>query len=100
MAHPGENCCRVLLDLLPHAASIPKLAASELMIDELHVNRHLCGQAGDKRQQRLSMRFTRGIKAKHPCSSLARTCVYSIQKKWKANSVAAAARSVQRPTIR
>src|ERR1700674_263395 len=96
VSHSGENLRRVLFNLLPPAASIAKLAPAQFVIDELHVNRQLRWQPGNKRQQRLSMRFTRGVKAKHPRSFLARVCTCWIQNQWKTNSVAAAALRVQR----
>ncbi len=95
VAHSGKNFRAVLFDLLPPAPSIAKLAPPQLVIDELHVNGHLRRQPGDKRQQRLSMRFTRGVKPKHARSFLARICAQSLQNKWKTNSVAAASRCVQ-----
>ena len=65
VANSGKHIGSVLFDLLPPAASITKLAAAQLVIDKLHVNGELRGQPGNKRQQRLTVRLTRGEKAKH-----------------------------------
>src|SRR5712692_4316571 len=96
VAHARKNLRSVLFDLLPPTASIAKLPPPQLVIDELHINRQLRGQPGDKRQQRLPVRFPRGVKTKHPRSFLARICAHSIQIKRNANSVAAVAPPVQR----
>src|SRR5260370_22800861 len=61
MAHSRKNFCTVLFDLLPSAASIAKLPAPQFVIDEFQVHWHLRRQSGNKRQQRLSMRLTRGV---------------------------------------
>jgi hypothetical protein len=66
-----KNIRGILLNLLPAAASVAKLPTAQFVIDKFQVHRHLRGQAADKRQQRLPMRFTCAVKAKHSRPSLA-----------------------------
>src|SRR5258708_39289130 len=65
VAHSGENVRAVLFDFLPPAASVAQLTAMQFVIDELQINGQSRGQAGQKRQQRLSMRFSRSVELQH-----------------------------------
>src|SRR6267143_939274 len=84
VANSRKNLRGVLLDLLPSAPPIAKLPTPQRVIDELHVNRQLRGQPGDKGKQRLSVRLTRGVKAKHP-RSFPRTNLCAIDSKQMEN---------------
>src|SRR5437764_1135275 len=48
------------LDLLPATPAIPTLAAAELVVDEILVDRHARGHAFDESDERLAVGFTRG----------------------------------------
>ena len=65
VAHAGKNLGAVLLDFLAAAAAVAELAAVQLLIDKLDVDRQLRGQAGDKGEERLSMRFTGSVETEH-----------------------------------
>jgi hypothetical protein len=65
VAHSGEDIGAVFFDFLPAAATVAELAAMELVIDEIEVHRKRCGQAGNKGEQSLSMRFTGCVEAQH-----------------------------------
>ena len=65
VAHAGKNLRLVFLDFLSPPAAVAELPAVQLVIDELHINGQLRGQAGNKRQQRLPVRFAGGAKFQH-----------------------------------
>ena len=65
VANPGEDVRAVLFDFLAAAASVAELAAMELVIDEVYVDRKRGRQPGNEGQQGLSVRFTGSVKAQH-----------------------------------
>jgi hypothetical protein len=63
---------------LTAAASVPKLAAMQFVIDEIHVDGKGSGQSGNEGEKRLSVRFTGGVEAQHRklgTSSVAAACL-------------------------
>jgi hypothetical protein len=65
MMHAREDIGAIFLNFLAPAASVAELAAMQFVIDDRDVDGQTGGQAGDKRQQRLSVRFTRSVKTQH-----------------------------------
>jgi hypothetical protein len=70
MPHAGKDVGTILLDFLPAAAAIAKLAAVKLEIDGRYVDRQPRRQPGKEGQKRLTVRFTRRIETKHSAESL------------------------------
>src|SRR6202030_1178633 len=52
----------------PSSASIPQLPPVQLVINKCHIHRQRSRQPRNKSQQRLPMRFTRGVKVQHSLS--------------------------------
>jgi hypothetical protein len=96
VANSGKDFRLILLNLLAPAAAIAQLPAVQLLIDEFDVDRKLRGQAGNKREERLSMRFTGGVKLQH--SQLHSRSLLAITS-LETSSVAAAALSVQQVSL-
>jgi hypothetical protein len=65
VAHAGKDFAAVSFDFLAAAATVAKLAAVEFVIDEIDVDGEGSGQAGDEGEERLSVRFTGSVEAKH-----------------------------------
>ena len=65
VAHARENIGAILFDFLPAAASVAELAAVKFVIDEVQIDREGRWEAGNKRKQRLSVRFTGGVELQH-----------------------------------
>jgi hypothetical protein len=65
VANASEDVGAVLLNLLPAAPPVAELAAMQFTVDEFDVHGQSCGQSRQERQQRLSVRFSRSVKAKH-----------------------------------
>ena len=65
VAHAGENFGAVFLDFLAAAATVAELAAMEFVIDEINIDGKGSGQTGDEGEERLSVRFTGSVEAKH-----------------------------------
>jgi len=65
VAHPGEDFGAVFLDFLAAAATVAELAAMEFVIDEINIDGKGSGQTGDEGEERLSVRFTGSVEAKH-----------------------------------
>ncbi len=78
VAYSGEDVGAVLFDFLAAAAAVAELAAMELVVDEVDVDRKGRGQSGNEGQQRLSVRFTGSVEAQHRqlgTSSVAAVCL-------------------------
>src|SRR6266446_1312591 len=65
VAYAGEDVGAVFFDFLATAAAVAELAAMEFVVDEVQVDGKRRGQARDKGQQRLSVRFTGSVEAQH-----------------------------------
>jgi hypothetical protein len=65
MMDARENIGPIFLDFLAPTASITELPAVQLAIDYRDVDGQASRQAGDKRQQRLPVRFTSSVKTQH-----------------------------------
>src|SRR6516164_965220 len=73
LPHSGENVRAIFLDFLPPAAPVAELPPLQLVIDKLDSNLQSRRETRHKRQQRLTVRLTRGIEAKHKLSSVSAT---------------------------
>jgi hypothetical protein len=59
----------IRLDLLPWRASVARLPPTQVGIDRIAVEDETCGQTGQDRDERRTMRFPGGGKTKaHACS--------------------------------
>src|SRR6516162_7840753 len=81
VADAGKNLGSILLDFLAAAAAVAQLAAVQLGVDELEVDRELGGKAGNVCEKRLSVRFAGGIEFQHPRLSTRVSCDSAIRRK-------------------
>ena len=65
VANACEDFGAVFLYLLPPAPAIAQLTAMQIAVDEFDIDWQSCRQARQERQQRLSVRFSRGVEMKH-----------------------------------
>src|SRR5713226_1058282 len=65
VAHAGKDFGAVFLDFLAAAAAVAELAAVQFVIDEVEVHGQGRRQAGKEGEERLSVRFTGSVEAKH-----------------------------------
>ncbi len=65
MADTGKNVGAVLFDFLAAATTVAELTAVEFAVNEVEVDGESGGQAGQKGEKGLAVRFTRGVETKH-----------------------------------
>jgi hypothetical protein len=65
VADSGEDFGAIFFDFLAATAAVAELAAVELVIYEVYVDRKGSGQAGNEGQESLSVRFTGSVEAQH-----------------------------------
>ncbi len=65
VAHAGKDFGAVFFDFLTAAAAVAELAAVQFVIDEVEVHGQGRRQAGKEGEERLSVRFTGSVEAKH-----------------------------------
>jgi hypothetical protein len=59
MPYAGQNPRRIALDFHPSATAVPLLATPEFPVHEIQRNAQPGGQAGEKSDKRLPVRFPR-----------------------------------------